>query len=155
MGLVWRSFDYLGIDMFKILFSTFVWPHLEHAQAVWTPHLKKHVYLIENVQWRSTKRDISYSERLCLPTLAFRRKVNDIVELYKHFHIYYRASLSKLSIRIPVQVENRNSNSCHEYRVTVPEVSRQTRFTLEHCEQGTSFPKRLSILPWPNRSKGY
>ena len=89
--------------MFKVLFCTFVRPHLEYAQAVWAPHLKKNINVIENVQRRATKLvdglwNIPYPdrlERLCLPTLAFWRKVNDMVELYKNFHIYDRSSLSK------------------------------------------------------------
>ena len=55
MGLIRRSFSYLGPELFKKLYLTFVRPHLEYAQAVWHPHLRKYINLIENVQHRSTK----------------------------------------------------------------------------------------------------
>ena len=103
MGLIRRSFSFLDSKLFKNLFTAFVRPHLEYAQAVWAPHLKKHVNMIENVQKRATKlvdgfRDIEYSERLRmlnLPTLAYRRSRGDLIEQWKHFHTYDKATLSK------------------------------------------------------------
>ena len=102
MGLMRISFSYLGPDMFNILYTSFVRPHLEYAQAVWSPHLRRDVTLIERVQRRATKlveglRVFSHTERLQtlnLPTLAFRRKINDMIEMYKHFHIYDSHSIS-------------------------------------------------------------
>ena len=81
MGIVRRSFTYLDEEMFTLLLKALVRPHLEYAQYVWSPYLKKHINLIENVQRRPTKlipsfRDLSYEERLRklkLPTLRFRR----------------------------------------------------------------------------------
>ena len=55
MGLIRRSFSYLSCNVFKKLYLSFVRPHLEYAQAVWSPHLKKHTNLIEKVQIRATK----------------------------------------------------------------------------------------------------
>lgn len=56
-----------------------------------SPHLKKHVESIENVQRRATKQipglsDLSYEDRLRklkLPTLAYRRSRGDMIEMYK------------------------------------------------------------------------
>ena len=47
MGLIRRSFSYLSCNLFKKLYLSFVRPHLEYAQTVWPPHLKKHTNLIE------------------------------------------------------------------------------------------------------------
>ena len=71
-------------------------PHLEYAQAVWAPYLRKHVIMLENVQKRATKlvddfKDLEYTERLRtvnLPTLIYRRARCDMIEMYKHFHAY-------------------------------------------------------------------
>ena len=41
VGLIRRSFSHLDGEMFVKLFTAFVRPHLEYAQAVWSPHLKK------------------------------------------------------------------------------------------------------------------
>ena len=84
MGLIRRTFSYLEKDTFKRLYTTFVRPHLEYAQSVWSPHLRKYIRLIENVQERATKlvdgmKNLDYGERLemlDLPTLFHRPPVN-------------------------------------------------------------------------------
>ena len=69
VGLIRRSFSYLDCKLFKKLYTTFVRPHLEYAQAVWSPHFIKHINMIENVQKRATKlvdglHALDYQERL-------------------------------------------------------------------------------------------
>ena len=91
MGLIRRSFAYLDEKSFVKLYTALVRPHLEYAQSVWSPHLKRFTDLIENVQIRATKLvdhlgNLEYSERLKrlnLPTLAFRRLRGDLIEMYK------------------------------------------------------------------------
>ena len=102
VGLIKRSFSYLSPEMFKILYTTFVKPHLEYAQIVWSPKLFKYVNLIESVQRRATKmvrvyQNLPYEERLRLidiPTLNIRRKIGDMVEVYRHLHVYDKSSVS-------------------------------------------------------------
>ena len=77
-------------------------PHLEYGQCVWSPHLEKHLNLLENVQIRATKLvdnlgKLEYEERLKrldLPTLRYRRFRGDMIELYKHFNKYDKDILS-------------------------------------------------------------
>ena len=96
VGLIRRSFSFLDCDLFKRLFTTFVRPHLEYAQAVWSPYLQKHINMLENVQIRATKlvdglHKLNYPERLKkldLPTLAYRRARGDMIQVYNHFHKY-------------------------------------------------------------------
>ena len=98
VGLIRRSFSFLDCELFKKLYITFVRPHLEYAQAVWSPHLRKQINILENVQIRASKivdglQHLDYSERLeklNLPTLGYRRLRGDMIELYKHFHKYDR-----------------------------------------------------------------
>ena len=102
VGLIRRSFSFLDGELFKTLFTSFVRPHLEYAQAVWHPHLLKHKRIIENVQIRATKlvdglKDLPYEERLLklgLPTLEFRRERGDMIEVYNHIHRYDRKVIS-------------------------------------------------------------
>ena len=87
--------------MFKKLYTTFVRPHLEYAQAVWSPHLKKNINILENVQIRATKivdglANLDYPERLKkldLPTLVYRRARGDMIEVFKHLHTYDQKTL--------------------------------------------------------------
>ena len=103
MGLIRRTFTYLDKESFKKLYTALVRPHLEYAQAVWSPHLKKYQDLVERVQMRATKLvdhmgALDYSERLKamkLPTLSFRRYRGDMIEVFKHFHKYDRSIISE------------------------------------------------------------
>ena len=93
VGLTRRSFTYLDSKSFTKLYTSFVRQHLEYAQCVWAPHLLKHVEILEKVQMRATKLvdgfgNLDYPERLKrlnLPTLVYRKKRGDVIELYKHF----------------------------------------------------------------------
>jgi len=79
LGVIKRGFVSLTPEILCTLYSTFVRPHLEYAQSVWSPGLRKHINLLEGVQRRATRlvqtcRNFSYSERLKmldLPTLEF------------------------------------------------------------------------------------
>ena len=96
MGLI-RS-----CELFKKLYVTFVRPQLEYGQVVWAPHLHKYVNMFENVQIRATKlvdglSKLDYQERLKkldLPTLVYRRARGEMIELFKHFRVYDRATIA-------------------------------------------------------------
>ena len=102
MGTIRRSFSFLDHALFKKLYITFVRPHLEYAQVVWAPHLRKHIDMIENVQIRATRSidglsGLEYPERLRrlnLPTMLYRRARGDMIEIYKHFHVYNKSTIS-------------------------------------------------------------
>jgi len=102
-GLIRRSFIHLDKDMFKILFTSIVRPHLEYGATIWNPVKKNLITIIENVQRRATKwlpgfSTLSYKERLKeikLTTLQYRRYRGDMIELYKLFHDFYDPSASK------------------------------------------------------------
>ena len=125
VGLIRRSFSYLDCKSFTKIYTSFVRPHLEYAQSVWSPHLKKHIHMLENVQMRATKlvdglQRLDYSERLNrlnLPTLVFRRMRGDLIEVYKHFNSYDKNAISssfiprnRVSRFHPFQLHQRISN---------------------------------------------
>ena len=96
MGAIRRSFTDLNSDNFWNLFTTMIRPHLEYAAAVWSPHMKKDIQLIENVQRRATKQlpkksKLPYSERLRqldLPTLRYRCIRGDMIDVFKILKYY-------------------------------------------------------------------
>lgn len=96
VGIIRRSFSFLDGKLFKQLYTSFVRPHLEYCQSVWSPHLKKYIKLLESVQRRATKlvdgfKDLTYLQRLQkleLPSLVYRRLRGDMIELFKHHHSY-------------------------------------------------------------------
>ena len=86
---------------FKLLFTTFVWPHLEYAAQVWNPYRVRHVKAIESVQRRATKlvkgiRNMSYEGRLAslgMITLEQRRHRGDLIQTYKCLNGFNKANL--------------------------------------------------------------
>lgn len=41
VGVIRRTFEYIDNKIFKTLFTALVRPHIEYANQVWCPHLKK------------------------------------------------------------------------------------------------------------------
>ena len=93
LGLIKRNFSYIDRDVFNKLYKSLVRPHLEYAQEVWQPYLKKHSILMEKVQRRATKlipefKKLKYEQRLAilnLPTLKYRRLRGDMILTYNIF----------------------------------------------------------------------
>ena len=91
LRLIKRQFHEINILRFRILYKTFVWPHLEYCVQVWSPHLRKDINTLERIQMRATKlvpelRHLTYNEhlrRLDLTTLEKRRLRGDLIETYK------------------------------------------------------------------------
>ncbi|MFZ2537548.1 MAG: hypothetical protein WAX04_01440 [Oscillospiraceae bacterium] len=91
LACIKRTFSSITIDSFKILFNTYIRPHIEYCVQVWNPFLKKDIEILENVQRRATKMvkalgKMSYEERLAklkLFPLSYRRKRGDMIEVFK------------------------------------------------------------------------
>ena len=89
-----RSFECLDEEMFLPLYKALIRPTLEYGSCVWSPHLKKHIKLIEDVQRRATKlvplvAHLPYDQRLRklgLVTLEYRRDRADMIQIFKSLH---------------------------------------------------------------------
>jgi hypothetical protein len=98
LGLIRRTFTYMDADLMKKLYISLVRPHLEYANVIWHPHLKRQVELLERVQHRATKMvpnlsKLGYEDRLRqmdLPSLVYRRARGDAIEAYKYLHGKYQ-----------------------------------------------------------------
>lgn len=93
-------------------------PHLEYANTVWHPHLKKSKILIENVQRRATKRlmccqGLEYEDRLRylqLPCLGYRRIRGDVIEVYKMVHEKYDKEIDPpITLAKPTNIKTRGN----------------------------------------------
>ena len=89
-GLIRRSFSYLSPRLFRQLFTTFVRTHLEYAQAVWSPKLRKHINLIDLIDGLKY---LAYEERL--KRLEYRRTLCGMVEVYKYLNVYDRQTIPR------------------------------------------------------------
>ena len=145
MGLNMRSFNFLEYGMFRILYTTFVRPHIEYAQSVWSPHLAKYVNILENVQVRATKlvdgmKGLDYADRLRklnIPTLQHRRLRGDMIQVWKHIHSYDKLTLPKSFEQNPRP--SRKHGFQLVWKITKKmafEVSRPIRSTTERQRRG-------------------
>ena len=93
-GIMKRSFNYLTPKLVVTIYKTLIRPHLEYANVIWRPHLRKDINNLEKVQRRATKcvpqlSNFDYVDRLKilkLPTLEYRRLRGDMIQTYKLLH---------------------------------------------------------------------
>jgi hypothetical protein len=94
LGIIKRTFTFLDKETFLKLYKAFVRPHLEYANVIWCPFLKRQSKLIESVQRRATKllrecREMAYVDRLHylnLHSLKGRRIRGDLIQMFKMFN---------------------------------------------------------------------
>ena len=175
VGQMRRSFSYLDCDTFKRIFVAFVRPHLEYGEAVWSPHLARNIDALENVQIRATKlvdglSKLEYPERLerlNLPTLIFRRRRGDIIEMYKHFHTYDKSTLApsfqprvrlsrqhRFQLHVPPTKDGTNgAQSNFFFQRTAKVWNTLPRYVVE-AKDVNEFKKRLDEF-WSNDSMKY
>lgn len=94
IGLVKRNFTFMDKSTFTQLYKALIRPHLDYGNIIWYPTTKKNKQIVENVQRRATRivpelKGLTYEERLAalnLPTLEYRRRRGDMIELFKILH---------------------------------------------------------------------
>jgi len=90
IGRIKHAFTYLDSHSIKKLYTSLVRPHLEYANTIWNPTLKKDIEALEKVQRRATKmfcmRNKPYGKRLetlNLTSLEDRRNRGDLIQMFK------------------------------------------------------------------------
>ena len=91
LRVVKRTFKHYDANSFKILYKSYVRPHLEYSVQAWSPYLKKDIIVLEKIQRRATKmipklRHMSYANRmesLGILSLEKRRIRGDLIETFK------------------------------------------------------------------------
>ena len=128
LGLLRRSFETLDKETLVWLFKALVRPHLEYCNTVTYPVYEKDAKLLESVQRRATKmvpemKNCDYATRLkklALPSLSYRRKRGDMIEVYKYTHGLYKVSA------LPVEVDEMTTRG-HNYKLNKKSCSTTRR----------------------------
>ena len=100
--LILKSFVSRDQHILVKAFTTYVRPLLEYCTPVWSPHLKKFIHMIENVQRRFTKRiggisHLTYPARLQflgLEVLQERRLKFDLIMCHKVMYNFVEVDTS-------------------------------------------------------------
>ena len=145
--------EYMNCESFRLLYTALVRPHLEYANQVWCPHLRKHIESIENVQRRATKQipgmsDLPYEERLKklkLPTLAYRRTRGDMIEVYKILTKKYDEQVANF---LPLRVDsNTRGHNFKLYKDRSRLDIRKYSFTQRTVDTWNSLPDKVVNAP--------
>ena len=128
--LIRRNFNYLDKNTFLMLYKTLIRPLLEYCNTVWHPTTKKDTETLERVQRKATKllpflRDKSYSERLIyldLPSLVYRRKRSDLLQIYRIVHRIDNIDENKL-----FKLDKKSKTRGHSYKIVKERANTRLR----------------------------
>ena len=105
LGLIKKSFKSRDKQIMSTLFKTMVIPHIEYGNGIWGPHYQSDIRKIESIQRRATKvidhlKYKPYEDRLkalTLPSLVYRRKRGDMIQMYKIMNGIVRVNENNLN----------------------------------------------------------
>ena len=160
MGIIKQAFTVLDKQMFLSLYKSLVRPHLEYAQAAWSPCLQGQIDELERVQRRATKivpglHRLSYVERLQmlkLPTLVYRRLRGDMIEVYKILHHIYDPEVTK-NLLPSASSHNLRGNTLKIYHQQCNSSIRHNFFALRVAKPWNSLPDYVCMAPSVNSFK--
>ena len=167
LGVVKRTFTNINKEVMIPLFKGMIRPHLEYASCVWSPSMKYLKTSIENVQRRATKlipelKTKSYEERLRilkLPSLCYRRRRSDILQMYKIIHNIDHMK-EGLSCRIcgenqMFEATKSKTTRGHSYKMQIQQATgvRANYFTTRVTPAWNSLPEEAVNAPSVNHLK--
>ena len=143
-----KTFKCWSDDLVRIIYPTFIRPHLEFASSVWNPNRKRDIDTLEKVQRRATKtiesRHLSYEKRikkLGLTTLEQRRHRGDFIQCFKIIH-----GLDKVNWC----TENKIQGNCKKDLNSRRHNLQLTRELVQNCESRHFFLMNRIATPWNN-----
>jgi len=129
-SIIRRSFQFLSPQNFIPLSKTLVRSHLDYASSVWSPYKQKRIDTLENVQRRATRQlptlaKLSYEWliQLKLPTLAYRRIIGDMIEVYKIMNEIYDKNVTTF-LKTRLESADRTRPRGHKYQLHIERVNK-------------------------------
>jgi ribonuclease P/MRP protein subunit RPP40 len=147
LAVVNKSFVNLDAFTLPLLYKTLVRPHLEYGNVIWGPHSKLDQKAVERVQRRATKmvptlKDLPYEsrlEQLNIPTLYYRRKRGDMIQVYKIMKGIDRISADIFFKRAPCP--STRGHSLKLAKPTVMKTPRSHSFSVRIVNDWNSLPE--------------
>ena len=104
LGVIKKAYKTRDNLTIPILYKSMVRPHLEYGNLIWGPFFKQDMKSVEKIQRRATKlvssiKDLSYEDRLKalkLPSLVYRRRRGDMIQMYKIMNGLVRVEVKTL-----------------------------------------------------------
>nr|CAH8822191.1 unnamed protein product [Trichobilharzia regenti]CAH8832846.1 unnamed protein product [Trichobilharzia regenti]CAH8851638.1 unnamed protein product [Trichobilharzia regenti]CAH8868946.1 unnamed protein product [Trichobilharzia regenti]CAH8876533.1 unnamed protein product [Trichobilharzia regenti] len=148
-----KAFANFDADIFRILYPTYIRPHLEYGIQAASPCFKYEIDLLERVQRVGTKlikgfSTLSYEERLSrlgLFPLSYRRLRGDLILAYRILRNDFGANLSKLFLP-----SSTNQLRGHHLKVQKPRSNRlrlEIRFSHRIVNHWNSLPEHVVSAP--------
>ena len=153
LGLIKKSFATRDERTISNLYKSLVRPHLEYGNIIWGPFHQADIKLVEQVQRRATKlvstiKDLPYEERLRalkLPSLAHRRKRNDMIQLYKIMN-----NLIQIDQRMLFEPARVASTRGHRFKIAkggATKLVRRNAFSQRVINQWNNLPSEIVESP--------
>lgn len=161
IGIVKRSFSFLDNDTFLKLYKAFVRPHVEYANVIWCPYLKRQSKAIEGVQRRATKllkewEGKSYDERLRylhLHSLKGRRLRGDLIQTYKIINGVVDVDKNKIFSFSKSSITRNNAGKIFVQHCRTNK--RKYCFSNRVANHWNTLPTNIKFAPTVNRFKNY
>ena len=161
VGLLRRSLLALDKKSFVILFKTLIRPKLEYNNSVWYPNYKGDFKKLEGVQRRATKMlpgmsNLSYTDRLKaldLPTISYRRRRGDLIQVYKYLNDHYNVDWSNLFELVIDPHYLTRGHKFKLYKCAPKSKMRENFFTVRVVNDWNSLPENVVCSPSVNAFK--
>ena len=119
------------------LYTTMVRSVLEYGAPTWSPYYKKDIDILENVQNRCLRLS---KEEITLPSLSRRRVEQDLCEVYKYIHGYYKTGSEELFHMAHRQL---SGHSRKLFRPSSKSVPRSNFFSQQVIKKWNALPQDI------------
>ena len=151
-NLIKRNLGRLEPECFKMLYSTYVRPHLEYNIQACPPTLVRDMKVLESVQRRATKQVIGLSQlsyedrlkRLNLFTLSYRRLRGDLILIHKILSTKDHPNRDLLILSPHHQLRGHSKTTLHQHSNS---NSRRLHFSLRATSAWNSLPEEVISAP--------
>ena len=159
LGVVKKSYRTRDPTTMATLYKHMVRPHLEYGNTIWGPFYKDDIKTVEAIQRRATKlvnslRDKPYEERLealKLPSLVYRRKRGDMIQMYKIVNGLVRIDSNLLFT--PAMISHTRGHSQKVFKSHAVKLARNNSFSQRVVSNWNRLPTNVIEAPSINTFK--